>query len=222
MKSVFLSLLLLPLLLFSTVSRAIESSPYILGVHVDPLLSWFTADNNHFAGAAANVGLNAGLDFEYKFVKRYSLLTGAGIDLRGASLAYKQAGYELQTKYDGKLDIAKDKVLDTDFRGLAIPVALNMRAIEIGYTTFFATAGLHLSVPFFESAKLGGTEHRTSGMYTPLFVNYMFRLGIEYSLGGSSAVQCGLLFDGSFFNSYDTGRGEVNMYSMGLRIGFVF
>ena len=219
LKHIILSLLTLAAPVWAC---AIDHSPYILGVHIDPIVSWFSTDNNHFAGATPNVGMNAGLEFEYKFAKRYSFLTGAGIDLRGASLTYKTSDYSFQTKYDGKIEVSKDKTLDTYFRALAIPLALNMRAIEIGYTTFFATAGLHLSIPFQETAKLGGMTHRTTGMYAPFFVNYMLRLGVEYSLGGSSAIQCGLLFDGSFFNSYNTGRGAVDMYSLGLRVGFVF
>lgn len=215
-------ILLLFTLSLPILASAIDNSPYVLGVHIDPIVSWFATDNNHFSGATPNVGMNAGLEFEYKFAKRYSFLTGAGIDLRGASLTYKESDYKLQTTYDGKIDVPQNKTLDTYFRGVAIPLALNMRAIEIGYTTFFATAGLHLSVPFNETARIGGVTHRTTGMYTPLFINYMLRLGIEYSLGGSSAVQCGLLFDGSFLNAYRTGHGAVDMYSLGLRVGFVF
>ena len=224
MKKTFFTLLVL-FLTFAAVqtARAIDnSSQYILGIHVDPMLSWFSSDNNRFSGSAASIGMNAGIEVEYKFARRYSFLSGASIDLRGASLYYRQDGYKLNSRYDGKIDILAGKTLDTHIRAFSIPLALNMRAIEIGYTTFYATAGLLLSVPFYEDAKLDGVARRTSRMYSPLFVNYMLRLGVEYSLGGSSAIQAGLVFDGSFLNTYRTGYGAVDMYSIGLRIGFVF
>lgn len=224
MKRKFLPLLLVCLTFgFLESVHAIDpNSNYVLGIHVDPMLSWFSSDNNKYSGSAASIGMNAGLEFEYRFARRYSLLSGASIDLRGASLAYKQDGYKLNTRYDGKIDIEAGKTIDTRIRAVSIPMAVNMRAIEIGYTTFFATAGLLVSIPFYEEAKLDGTTRRTSGMYSPLFINYMLRLGAEYSLGGSSSIQAGLVFDGSFLNMYRTGHGSTDMYSLGLRIGFVF
>lgn len=224
MKKTFFTLVvvLLALAVPHTVRAIDHNSQYVLGIHVDPILSWFSSDNDRFSGSAANVGLNAGIEVEYKFARRYSFLSGAAIDLRGASVAYKQDGYKLNSRYDGKIEVQSGKTLDTHIRAFSIPLALNMRAIEIGYTTFFATAGLLVSVPFFEDAKLDGVTRRTSGMYSPLFVNYMLRLGAEYSLGGSSAIQAGIVFDGSFLNMYRTGYGAIDMYSIGLRIGFVF
>ncbi|MGP1363057.1 MAG: outer membrane beta-barrel protein [Bacteroides sp.] len=223
--SFFIATLFLLFFSFCTARSVYAYDPnaqYILGFHIDPLLSWFVTDNNHFKGAAPSVGLNAGLEFEYKFTKRYSFLMGAAIDLRGAGLTYKTPHYHLATRYDGKIPVARDKTIETRLRSIALPLAINMRAIEIGYYTLYATAGLHFIVPFYESATYGSSKYRTSGMYTPLFINYMLRIGMEYSLGGSSAIQTGLLFDGSFFNSYRTGHGAVDMYTLALRVGFIF
>lgn len=223
MKKTFIALIVLLTFAAAYAANAIDNnSRYILGVHVDPMLSWFAPDNNRFSGSAASIGMNAGIEFEYKFARRYSLLSGAAIDLRGGSLTYKRDGYKLKSRYDGKIDVPAGKTLDTRLRAFSVPFALNMRAIEIGYTTFFATAGLLVSVPFYEDAKLEGTSYRSSGMYSPLFINYMLRLGVEYSLGGSSAIQAGLVFDGSFLNMYRPGYGATDLYSIGLRLGFVF
>ena len=224
MKKIFftLSLVFLALVMVQK-ARAVDSnSQYILGIHVDPMILWFSADNNRFSGSAASIGMNAGIEVEYKFARRYSFLSGAAIDLRGASLVYRQNGYKLNSRYEGKIEVPANKTVDTHLRAFSVPLALNMRAIEIGYTTFYATAGLLVSIPFYEDAKLGGSSYRTSSMYSPLFINYMLRLGAEYSLGGSSAIQAGLVFDGSFLNMYRTGYGAVDMYSIGLRLGFVF
>ncbi len=199
-----------------------DKERYLLGIHIDPLISWISSDNSRFRGATANVGLNVGVELEFKFAQRYSFLTGAAIDLRGAGIKYLERGYHITTRYDGKLPVEKGKSLDTRVRAFSVPLALNMRAIQVGYSTFFATAGLQLSIPFYEEAALDAKKYRTSGMYTPILLNYMIRTGIEYSLGGRSSIQAGLYFDGSILNVYRTGYGATDLYTLGLRVGFIF
>ena len=73
MKKTFFALVvfLLTLAASHTVHAIDNNSQYVLGIHVDPILSWFSSDNNRFSGSAANVGLNAGIEVEYKFARRY-------------------------------------------------------------------------------------------------------------------------------------------------------
>ena len=108
---------------------------------------------------------------------------------------------------------------------LTIPITLKMRAIEIGYTTFWAAAGFTGHITLSETAESPANGIKTiklNGMYQPFYVGYIMQLGVEYSLGGPSSVVGGIGFNGTFGKAYDPGLGVVGAYNLHLRIGFTF
>ncbi len=194
-------------------------------IHADPQVTFFTLDNSRFENVGARVGVNAGMDFEYVFYGRYSLLTGASFDLRSANLKYKDSGYELKTKYEGAPSVPQGATLTTTAYQLQIPLAFKFRAIEIGYVTIVAVAGLTTNMTFAQEATVSALDlegERLSGMWPFMNLGYLFRLGVEYSLGGASSIQMGLAFNGGITPSFKPGLGRALSHACLLRCGFLF
>ncbi len=196
-----------------------------LGVHVDPQLVWFSSDIGRFSNDGAHIGVNTGLDIEYFFAERYAFASGVSFDLRRANLRYGQDGYVVRTAYDGKIPVPGGTLTETKAYQMQIPLCVKLRAIEIGYTTIFATAGLTTNITFNEnvsSTRLHMSEVRTDEMYYTANLGYLLMAGIEYSLGGPSAVQLGVGYNGGITPAYDPGKGQIRIHAVQLRLGFVF
>ncbi len=195
------------------------------GIHLDPQIGWFSVDNNRFENSGVSLGFCPGVDREYIFERRYSLGTGISYELRGGSLQHLVGGYHLKTRYDGNLPIKEHSVVYTRTSLLTIPITLKMRAIEIGYTTFWAAAGFTGHITLSETAESPSNGIKTTklnGMYQPFYVGYIMQLGVEYSLGGPSSLVGGIGFNGTFGKAYNPGLGLVSAYNLHLRIGFTF
>ncbi len=214
---------LVGLLLMALPARAQQKIYF--SIHADPQVTFFSLDNSRFANEGARLGVNAGLEFEYAFYGRYSVLTGAAFDLRGASLKYHEGRHVLKTEYEGRVDVPQGAVLTTTAYQMQVPLALKLRAIEIGYVTFAAAAGFTTNFTFAQDGTLSAKNlesTRLSGMWPFMHLGYLFRLGIEYSLGGVSSVQLGLEFNGGMTPAFRPGLGRALSHACRLRLGFLF
>lgn len=207
------------------ISPKAHSQRVRMGVHIDPTIRWFTTDNQRFKNVGAQVGVNAGLAIEFYFAERYSFATGVSYDYSGATLRHNQEAYTIKTQYEGAYAVPAGSIIKSRAQFLNIPLGVKLRAVEIGYVTMFATVGLDSYIKLYEESScdaLGLRGERTKGMYNAGYLGYMIRLGIEYSLGGRSAIEAGLGFNGSFTPAYRAGIGRTMLYGTHLRLGFVF
>lgn len=218
----FLFVTLLVLGLLPAVGRA---QGFRLGVHFDPTIRWFASDIGIFKPQGPAAGFNTGLDIEKLFADRYSVATGVNFDFSQGRIAYLDTGYLIAHRYEDAMPVPKGTTIATRAHYINIPLGVKMRAIEIGYTTIFATVALDSYIRVAEyatSEQLGIKGIATKNMYTPAYLGYLLRLGVEYSLGGPSAVEAGIGFNGFITPAYKTGKGRIGIYAMHLRVGFVF
>lgn len=220
-KIVFIAAILLGRVLLA----AAESPKFRFGVHVDPVVSWFSVDTKRFRNEGAPMGMSAGVEFEAHFAPRYSFSTGIDYDIRGANLRHVASGYSLRTTYEGKKIVPANTLVLTRVGSLKVPLGIKMRAIEIGYWTFFANAGITAHFTLTQSAtasSMGLDGESIHQMYYRLGAGYALRMGVEYSLGGASALVGGIGFNGGITPAYDAGVGYLRMNEVHLRLGFTF
>jgi hypothetical protein len=105
---------------------------------------------------------------------------------------------------------------------IQLPVGLKFLSNEIGYTTFYAHLGF---LPeFCVDAKL--ELDRDENIYDDMNLfnlSYYFGGGIEYSLGGSTAINIGLIYKNGFVDITDTKPNDkVTMSNIAFRAGLIF
>lgn len=193
-------------------------------IFADPQLSWFTSDTKQFKSDGTVMGFNIGFTADRYFADRYAFFTGLSINNLGGNLKYMKAGYKLETR-DSTYEINAGESIKLKAQYLTIPMGLKFKTNEIGYFTFTAQVGvsghIRLNGAAWDATKSIDKETATQ-QFNLLFASYHVGAGAEYSLGGSSSLQAGIIYSNGIFEAYKAGYGKVSLGSLSLRIGIVF
>ncbi len=216
--------ILFGILLMNITFVTAQESNRRFSIFADPQLSWFTSDTKQFKPDGSVSGFNIGFTAEKYFAERYAFFTGLSIDNLGGSLKYMKDGYKLETR-DSTYKIDAGTTLKLKAQYLTVPVGLKFKTNEIGYFTFTAQVGVSGHVRLKGSAweeALNIDKETASQQFNLLFASYHVGAGAEYSLGGSSSIQAGIIYSNGFVEAYKAGYGKVSIGSLSLRIGIVF
>lgn len=190
----------------------------------DPQLTWFTSDTRKFEPNGSIAGFNVGFTADKYFADRYAIFTGLSINNIGGNLKYKDIGYKLETR-DNTYTIPAGSNVKLKAQYLNIPVGLRFKTNEIGYVSFFAQVGVSGSVRLKASAweDSNKVEKETiTQQFKPVFGSYFIGTGIEYSLGGPSCLEVGVVYSNGITDVYNAGYGKISLGSLSLKIGIVF
>lgn len=210
---------------FTLFASALRAQDWQFGVHVDPAISWFFSDTHYVTNAGAQVGLRSGVEVTWSALERVGVLFGASYDLRGGNLLYADTSLLVDTRYEGKKLLTKGSVMKTKAQYIYIPLGVKMRAIQIGYWTISAAAGLSCDILFSQRVECNAANLKVQAakdFFSWGFPGYFFRVGAEYSLGGRSAVDMGIAYHGAFSAVAKPGIGKLYYHNLAFRIGFLF
>jgi len=211
-------------LLLSSMAVNAQTQNRRFSIFADPQLSWFTSDTKRFEPNGPVGGFNIGFTADKYFADRYAFFTGLSINNLGGNLLYKDAGYELVTR-DSTYDIAAGTSVKLKAQYLTVPLGLKFKTNEIGYISFYAQVGvsgyIRLKASAWETENQIDKETATD-QFTLAFASYNIGGGIEYSLGGPSSLQAGIVYTSGITEAYKAGYGKVSLGSLSLRIGIVF
>ena len=181
------------------ISQRVNSQQSIgFGVHADPLAGWFSSDDSGIAGKSANAGFNFGLTFNKYFYGNYAFSTGVSLITAGGSLAYNDA---VTLELKKAVEVLPGSKLVYNIKYLAVPIGLKLRSNQIGYVSVFTDIGFdpkfvlggNVEIPSQNIAK-----ENADLMLNRFNMGYHVIGGIEYSLGGSTAIVLGVNFDSNF------------------------
>jgi hypothetical protein len=195
------------------------------GIHADPVISWFSSDNKVIKNEGARPGFNFGLTFNKYFTPNYSFSTGISLLNAGGRLVSDSItilAFTTQTVPAGKPVVYK-------IQYLAIPLGLKLQTNQIGYLTFFTDLGLDPKIVVGGKADIPSINISGENAISELRMinlSYHITAGIEYSLGGTTAMVLGLNFDNNFLDiTKDNGTQPVDKVShkiLSFRIGVNF
>jgi hypothetical protein len=201
------------------------------GVHADPQITWFGSDNSLVQNKGARPGLNFGVSVYRYFGPNYSFSTGIDLISAGGRLETDQS----TTFYLSHGGTLKTVTVDSGasivykIQYLSIPLGLKLQTNQIGYSTFFTDLGLDPKVVVGGKADIPSLDIKSENAMEELRtfnLGYHITAGVEYGVGGNTAVVLGLGFANNFLDiTKDKSTQPTDKIShkiLSFRIGVIF
>ena len=211
-------------------SRLGASVPISFGVHVDPVISWFATDIDAVSNEGARPGFNFGITYNRYFGPNYSFSTGINIINAGGRLISKETTLFELKNYEYKVaTVQPNEAIVYKIQYMAVPLGLKLQTNQIGYMTFFSDLGIDPKVVIGGKADIPSLRIKGEKATSELrFFNLSYHItaGLEYSIGGNTAVILGLGFDNNFFDitkdNGDQPEDRVSHKLLSFRMGINF
>lgn len=200
------------------------------GIHADPVISWFSSDVSTIKNKGARPGFNFGLTYNKYFTSNYSFSGGISLISAGGRLVSSDTTLmEFADLKNRTATVLPGESVVFKIQYLAIPVGLKLQTNQIGYITFFTDLGLNPKIVVRGRAdipSLGIKDDNAMRELNRFNVSYHITGGIEYSMGGTTALVLGLNFDNNFLDiTRDIGKQPNDIVShklLSFRIGINF
>lgn len=171
------------------------------GIHADPVIGWFGSDIRETKNDGARPGFNFGLTFNKYFTQNYAFSTGISLLNTGGRLVNTDTVIMEFTNFNST--VLPEKPVIYKIQYLAVPIGLKLQTNQIGYITFFTDLGLDPKVVVGGKADINSLNISGEKAINELRIfnmSYHVTAGIEYSLGGTTALVTGLSFENNFLD----------------------
>ena len=192
-------------------------------VVVDPQIAWMNSDSKKIEREGTKLGFGGGLVMDNYFTENYAFSTGLFILGTGGSLNYLDS---LDFQFDGtSTTLPPGSTIKYKLQYLTIPFGLKLKSNEIGYIKFFTNLGLNTHINLkatvtVDSENISGENIKDEVNF--FMMSYFIGGGIEYSLGGNTALIGGLYFTSGIWDVTKTNNYRAHIGSFSLRIGVKF
>ena len=193
------------------------------GVFVDPQLSWLTPDAKNINRDGFRVGIKGGLILDKYFAKNYAFTTGISISNMGGNLHYEDS-VTIET-LDTDYILNPESSVDYKLQYVSVPIGLKFKTNEIGYFTFFAQLGFtpQINIKAKADASDNQIDNENISKELNLFnMSYFFGGGLEYSLGGNTALMGGIIFNNGFIDVLSSKNVKETLSFLSVRLGIMF
>jgi hypothetical protein len=171
------------------------------GIHADPLVSWMSTDISKVKSNGARPGFNFGMTYNRYFAANYSFSTGISIMSAGGKLVNKDT--TVMDFANFRATVLPGNTVVYKIQYLAVPVGLKLQTNQIGYFTFFTDLGFVPKIVINRKIDIPSIEisgENASKELRMVNLSYHITGGLEYSLGGSTALLFGIDFDNNFLD----------------------
>ncbi len=196
------------------------------GLHLGTNLCWLSVNNKKASPDGARLGFNFGAFVDFKLTDNFAFTTGAGLLMNGGSVKY-----DIPTKFswdDNDYTVSSPARVTYKLQHIEIPFSIKGQTQEIGYVTYFARIGGNLSYAYSVRANIedavaisaAGLADDMSDLnikenINPFNIGWHVGGGIDYSLGGTTALTAELLFSQNFLT---IARENITKDTYGKRI----
>jgi len=211
------------LLLLGVVS--LKSQGISFSMFFEPQVSWLTADTKTVVRDDTRIGFNTGLVMDKYFAENYAFSTGISIWNTGGALFYEDSTL-FNFNYEDDW-LAPSSVLSYKLQYINIPLSLKLNSNQIGYLSFWAHPGINTHINIKAAAdglsdSLSYDNENISDAVNLFNMSYFIGGGIEYSLGGNTAVIFGVYYNSGFLDITQTKDYKATLSSVSLRLGIRF
>lgn len=195
-----------------------------LGAHFEPIVSWFSPKSSTIEKDGARPGYSGGLSIEYYFSPNYAFASGLSLTSLGGNLLYRNETAITRGSGDDVL-IAPETTVAYTLSYLSIPATLKLKTNQIGFVTYFAQLGFYPLINIGSRAK--STDHQlqkdnVSAEINALSLSYGFGGGIEYNIGGQTAIEVGVFFNNGFTDVMSKEKQRASLNYLSFRAGIMF
>jgi len=202
----------------------IEAQPPIrFSVHLDPQFAWMNSDDNSVKPEGSIFHMQVGLHMDYFFAPNYAFSLGLGINNLGGNMSYADS-----TDFYSKgeiLPVEPDQNVKMNLQYLDIPLGLKLKTEELGYATFFLQLGFNPMIALNAKATTEDgilDKHDVMESVHGFNLGYHAGLGVEYQLGGHTALIGGLRWSAGLTDVTDNDQANVKTNAVSVHLGILF
>ncbi len=202
------------------------------GIHADPVISWFSTNIDAVKNEGSRPGFNFGLNLYKYFGSNYAFSTGISLISAGGKLVSDSTSFfdlTYRSKTPKLVTVNAGDAIVYKIQYVSIPIGLKLQTNQIGYITIFTDLGIDPKVVVSGKADIPALELKgqNAGKEINLFnVSWHVIAGIEYGIGGNTAVVLGMGFENNFADiTTDRGnqpRDRVSHKLLSFRLGINF
>lgn len=230
MKKIILIIIAATLFIFKT--GYTQEKPFKFGFKVAPNIGWMKPDSKGYHNEKTNVGFSWGFLAEFHLMENYAITTGFNVTYLNSTLIYPHI-----------------EIIDTDtlignlhrqynLKYIEVPLALKMKTKDFGKVKFYGQIGL--STGFLIGAKAKdsfrsstkediNSDDDIKNEIKSVREALILGIGMEYSLGGSTALTFGINFDNGFtdvLKDQNTIDPDINNHAINnfleINVGVIF
>ena len=217
MKKYFLLIILIE------ISFNLYSQKLAFSVVADPPITWLKTDVKNIRNNGSVFGISGGLVLDRYFAENYAFSTGIFLWNTGGKLLFADStAIRFRT---GEEILEPNTSMTYHLQYVTIPFSLKLNSNEIGYIKFFAHLGIYNHINIGNTADVPSLaiDHVGIPDEIKLFsMSYFFGGGIEYSLGGNTAILCGIYYTNGFLDVTTSEDYRTTMNALSLRVGVRF
>jgi len=215
--------ILIPLLLLSLqgLSQSYSPQKYSFTVYAEPQISWFTPDTKNLKAGGSMLAFNGGLNFDNFFAEYYAFSTGISINNINGKLEYTEEGSLMGV--GPSYTLQSGDVAEYHLQYINVPIGLKFKTIEVGYSRFYAHLGLDTYVNIKSKVNIPGEQDIDASDAIEWYnLGYYIGGGLEYSIGGTTALVAGVSYNNGFLDISAADDQKFTTGTFSLRLGIMF
>jgi len=185
----------------------------------NPQITWLSSDKAEISSDGSLAGLNTGIGMDIFFAENYAFSTGFKLNSMGGCLLYKDS---VSVSSEGTEYLANAVSYRNQY--LSIPLGLKFKTVEIGYTTIWLNPGISPMFRLKAQASFDNEDEKqnVSEEIALININYFLEAGVEYSLGGNTAIIAGLGYYAGIIDITNHADDKITNGSFALVLGLLF
>jgi len=211
------------MILLASLTTLIGQGKTRFGVHVDPQLAWFSSDESHIQNEGSIFQVQYGLQMDRFFEDNYAFVLGFGVNNLGGNLLYSDS-----TSFISKEDtlfFTPGQTVKQRLQYLDFPLGLKLKTEELGYTTFFLQIGFNPMINISALASSDDEVYDKESIRESIHVfnlGYHAGIGIEYRLGGSTALVGGIRWTSGLIDISSQDDANILTKALSFHLGVLF
>ena len=192
-------------------------------VHLAPQFAWFNSDEGSIQNKGSIFQLQYGLQMDRFFEKNYAFSLGFGVNNLGGNLLYSDSS-AFVSRGDSLFFLPGQRVKHA-YKYLEIPLGLKLKTEELGYLTFYLQIGFNPMINIEATVSSEDDLYELEGIRESVHVfnlGYHAGVGVEYRLGGTTALTGGLRWTAGLTDVTDHDDANVSIRALSIHLGLLF